>query len=404
MSQTTLPPKFDALDPAVLEDPYPRYAQLRAAGPLCRSGPGTWMVTRYAELAALLSHSGLSNRLPPEQSGGLSIFGTGPAGVLTGRMLSGLEPPEHTVVRQLLHAALGPKLIRDLRRHIAGLVDELLEPVCDRGGFDAVSELAFPLQALVVCELLGIPRADRELIWPDAVRLGRTFIPYRIPTSQQTAEADEIAARLRAYMQGLLTERRASMRDDLVTCMQAAVERGAVAADLAVDNLVFLCFAGFETTMNVIGTMCALLPTHPDQWARLRADRSLVPTAVEEFLRYDAPAQYTVRLTRERLEIGGRTIRPGRMLLLVMGSANRDERQFNRPDRLDVTRHPNPHVSFGGGHHHCVGWAVGKAICEVALAGLLRRFVALEAAAPPVRLHHPNFRAHQRVPVVVTPA
>jgi cytochrome P450 len=399
-----LPPKFDALDPAVLQDPYPTYAELRAAGPLCRGGPGTWMVTRYAEVTRLFEHPALANRLPAEESGGRSIFGAGPAGELAGRMLSGLEPPEHTVVRRLLGSALGPRPARALRPAVAACADELVDAALERGGFDAVDDLAFPLQAAVVSRLLDLSREDRAEVWPAALELGRAFIPYRIPEPGQLRLADDVTARLRGRLRGLLARRRDHPGDDLVSGLAAEVERGNLTAELAVDNLVFLCFAGFETTMNVIGTMCALLPRHPDQWDRLRAEPDLVPTAVDEFLRYDSPAQYTVRLTRDVLEVGDRTIRPGRMVLLMMGSANRDERQFRDPDRLDLARHPNPHVSFGGGHHHCVGWAVGRSVCEVLLDRLRARVRDLEPGGEPVRLPHPNFRAFRSVPVLAGPA
>jgi cytochrome P450 len=392
-------PRFDASDPAVLADPYPTYARLRAAGPLCRGGPGTWMVTRYADVSALLVDRRLVNK-PPEMGRGPSPYGDGAAAGLLSHMLSGREPPEHTRLRQLIGTAFSPRLMRAMREDLHGLVDDLLRPALDRGHFDAVSELAFPLQARMVCDLVGIPRERQNEIWPQAMHLGRTFIPYAIPTREQVTVADALAADLRTLVLDLFELRRREPADDLLSRMAAGVGDGLTRDDL-VDNVVFLFFAGFETTMNVIGTAFATLLAHPDQLARLYADRSLVPTAVDELLRYDAPAQYTVRLTSEPIEIGDRTVRAGRMLLLMMGSANRDERQFPHPDVFDVGRRPNAHVSFGGGIHHCMGWALGRVEIEEVLRAVLDRCAELRPAGPTQRLAHPNFRAHTRVPVGV---
>jgi cytochrome P450 len=183
--------------------------------------------------------------------------------------------------------------------------------------------------------------------------------------------------------------------------MAGAIGTDGITREDIVDNVVFLFFAGFETTMNVVGTAFATLTAHPDQLARLRADHDLVTTAVDELLRFDAPAQYTVRLTGAPVEVGGYTVRAGRMLLLMMGSANRDERQFPRPDDFDVARTPNQHVSFGGGRHHCVGWALGRVEIEEVLRTVLDTCAELTPDGTPVRLAHPNFRAFVRVPVAL---
>lgn len=396
-----LPPRFDATEPAVLADPYPTYARLRAAGPLCRGGPGTWMVTRYPDVSPLLADRRLVNG-PPEAERGRSPYGCGAADGLLRRMLSGRRPPDHTRLRGLMGTAFAPRLMRARRHLVRGLVDELLSPALDRGHFDAVGDLAFPLQARMVCELVGVPPELRSEIWPAAMQLGRTFIPYTLPTAEQVVAADELAATLRALVMDLLGWRRGRPADDLLSRMASAVVDGIVTMDDAVDNLVFLFFAGFETTMNVIGTAFALLPAHPDQLDRLYADRSLVPTAVDELLRYDSPAQYTARLTDTPVRVGGRTIRAGRMVLLMIGSANRDERQFPDADTFDVGRTPNVHLSFGGGIHHCLGWSLGRVEIEEVLRAVLDRCATVRPAGPAQRLAHPNFRAHTRVPVAVT--
>jgi len=257
----------------------------------------------------------------------------------------------------------------------------------------------------VVCELLGLPAADRDTIWPVAVELGRAFIPYRVPTAEVLATADAAVAHLRGYVAEQLDGRRRDPGDDLVSYLAAAVDGpDGFSRDELIDNVVFLLFAGFEPTMNMLSNGFAALLAHPGEYARLRADASLMDTATDEFLRYDAPTQYTMRLVREPIELGGRSVKPGRMVLLGLGSANRDERRFADPDRLDVGRHPNPHLSFGGGSHHCTGWAMAKVEGDELLRQVVRRCAAIEPAGPARRLDHPNFRAHVSLPVHVTPA
>ncbi len=391
------------MDPDVLLDPYPRYRELRAAGPLCRGGPGVWMVPRYADVSALLAHPALTQRLPEGVGRDLPLFGTGPAGELSGRMTSALEGADHEAVRKVLRTGLAPAAVGRLRAFTATAAARLLEPHADGAPFDLVGDLAFPLQAEVVARLVGLSDEDRAVVWPRAMTLGRTFIPYRIPGPEQVRVADGITTDLRELLGRGLAERAAEPRDDLLTAFARAVSEGRVSRALAVDNLVFLCFAGFETTMNVLGSVSELLPSRSGQWRVVADDRALVPAAVDELLRFDAPAQYTIRLTSARLAVGDRVLRPGRMVLLMMGSANRDERRFADPDRLDVRRRDLRHVAFGGGPHHCVGRALGRAVCEEAVGALLDRFRELDLAGEPVRALHPNFRAHESVPVRGTP-
>lgn len=400
-----LPPKLDVLDPEVLADPYPTYAALRASGPLCRVGPASFGVTRYEAVSALLSDSRLVAQLPDAESR-TPMFGDGAAGSFSRRIMSSREPPGHTHLRRLIGSAFSPKLVRRLRGRIGAMVDDLLAPILGRGRFDAVTDLAFPLQSLVICELIGIPAADRHLIWPEAMQLGRAFIPFSVPSEDVAAAADATVSRLRDYVRDLLARRRREPRDDLVSGVLAAIreERFELSPEEIVDNLVFICFAGFEPTMNLISTGLSALLDFPGEQARLRADRSLLPTAVEEFLRYDAPAQYTMRFTREPVRVGERTVKAGRVMLLLLGCANRDDARFTDPDRVDVGRHPNPHLSFGGGIHHCMGWALGRVENETVFDRVLERCAALERAGEPKRLPHPNFRAHTSLPISVRPA
>jgi cytochrome P450 len=396
--RSALPPKFDARDPAVLDDPYPAYADLRSSGPLCRMGPATLGVTRYGDVVRLLKDPRLGSEFP-EAYHAMST-GSGPASDFFGQIVLFRDPPEHTRLRRLIGKAFSPSLVRRFQPTIEGLVRDLLGPARAAGRFDVVADLAFPLPVMVVCALMGLPASDHDLIRRYALDLGRAFGAI-VPERDRSA-ADAAVTWLRGYVSDALDQRRGDQGTDLLSRMLAAEDAGATLGhDEIVDNAVFSFFAGFETTTNLISTGCAALLQHPDQLAALRADPGLVPRAVEEFLRYDSPIQGTARLVREDIDIGGRTVRTGRVLVLLLGSANRDEGQFARPDRLDVTRDPNPHVAFGGGGHLCLGAALARVEAEVAFRALLREFRTIEPDGPPVRQSEGTLRAYARVPLRV---
>jgi cytochrome P450 len=381
-----------------MEDPYPTYARLRAAGAVCRGGAATWVVTRHADVAALIRDERLGHRFPADFRLPFAAA-EGTASTLLSRILSSLEPPDHPRVRHLVGKALNPSVVRGMRASIAGSVDALTAPLRDRDGFDAVTDLALPLQIQVGCDLLGVPAADRGEIWPRAMAIGRAFIPFT--PDRDGARADDDSARwLRDYMDDLVRERRRAPGDDLLSRLIAARDNGVgLSHDEIVDNGVFLFFAGFETAIHLVAGGCAALLAHPDELRRLRADRSLLPRAVEEILRYDAPIQSMARWANDAITIDGRTIRAGRVVLLLLGSANHDERVFDRPERLDVGRHPNPHLSFGGGAHHCLGVSLARLEGAVVYDRLLDTFPRLDAGGPPVRRPHPNLRGYTSVPV-----
>jgi cytochrome P450 len=399
---TVLPPKFDALDPVLLHDPYPTYARLREAGPLCRGGPATWVVTRHADVTALLRDPRVGHEFPERFRRPFTVAGGQPNAVLP-RIVSALEPPDHTRVRHLMSKALSPLVVRGMRGRVAERVDELLAAGLERGGLDALGELALPLQVTVACELVGVPPADRPEISRRAMQLGRALIliPYVDP---ELGNGEAEARWLRDYVAGLVAERRRRPADDLTTALTAVRDGGdALTDDEVVDNLVFLFFAGFETSMHMVANGCASLLRFPDQLARVRADPGLVPSAVEEVLRFDAPIQWIARMTSGRVEVGGRTLQEGRVLILLLASANHDERQYPEPGRLDVGRRPNPHFSFGGGIHHCLGVQLARAQGAIVLERLLARCGAIELAGEPVLRPHPNLRGYASVPVAVRP-
>lgn len=395
-------PRYDAVDPAVVADPYPEFARLRTAGPLCRIGPGSYGVVRHAEVAALQKDPRLSHSFPRDFYR-LSV-GDGPTSEWLPRLMAGADPPEHTRLRRLAAVAFRPLVIRNLRPRITELVDSYLDAAGERGSFDAVQDLAFPLTTTLLCEMIGIP-SERWPDMPQATDLGLAFTGRMFDRSGHgAAAADEALEWMRALIRELIEVRRRNPSQDLLSDMLSAEADGdRFTYDEIVDNTVMTFGAGFETSIGMIATGCHALLENPDQLARLRADPALVPRAVEEFLRYDAPIQAGVRRVLAPIEIGGRTVRPGRVLVLLIGAANHDERAFTDPARLDVGRSPNPHVSFGGGWHLCLGAALSRLEGEIVFGRLLERFAAIEPAGPAVRRPSPNFRTLDSVPVQVTP-
>jgi cytochrome P450 len=383
---------------AELQDPYPAYARLRAAGPLARGGPAQWLVTRYRDVSALLADPRLAHEFP-EQYHRFSA-GDSPLRSFFERIILDRDRPAHTRLRRLMGQAFSPGLVRAMRSHIGDMVDEVLTPAREAGTLDAVTDVAFPLPVMVVCRLLGISAADRDEVRPHAISLGQAFAAV-VPEAER-ARGSAAVVWLRDYIGALIDERRARPGDDLLTRMIAAQDSGdKLSREEIVDNAVFLFFAGFETTTSLVATGCAALLEHPGQLARLRAEPGLIPAAVEEFLRYDAPVQVTARLATEPIDVAGRTIRAGRVLVLMLGSANHDEAQFANPAALDVARDPNPHLSFGGGIHYCLGAALARIEGAAVFDGLLRRFPRLEPGGPVVRQIGASFRSYASVPVSV---
>jgi cytochrome P450 len=397
---TSLPPRFDPAAPEVKADPYPFYAALRAAGPLCRAGPAQLGVTRYDEVAALLRDQRLRTRIPSRYH--QVNVGDGAVETFFQRILTYRDPPHHGRLRRLMGQAMTAPAVRRLDDAVRSVVAELLEPLCHRAPFDVVSDLALPLPVRVICDLLGLPTGDHVEVVPRAAELSNVFAFNVGP--EHRAAANAALEWLRRYVGELLEVRRRSPRDDLLSGMLLAKEGDdRMNHDEIVDNVTFLFFAGFETTMNMIATACAELLRRPDQLQRLRDDRSLATSAAEEALRYDAPIQMRARFVVEPVEVAGRVIRPGRLLHLLIGSANHDERRFEHPERFDIGRFPNPHLSFGGGIHHCLGAALARLEGRVALEVLVDRFAVLESAGDPTPRSDGGFRGFASVPVCGRP-
>ncbi len=407
-----LPPRLDLFDPELLDNPYPIYERLRSAGPVARVGAGSWAITRYAEVSALLHDARLGHAAPADLDRRLAttrhaephaIAGAGPDAELT-NVIASMDGRRHARIRALMRKALTQVVTRRLTWWFESTVDNLLARAIARGRFDAVTDVAYPLQLALLSRVVGIPPADRDELARRAMEVGRAIIlrPFVSPASRGGAAE---ARWLREAVSEVVNARRRRPEGDLVSRLLAVTEQGArLSHDEVVDNTAFVCFAGFETSMYLIAGTFAALATFRDQWNRLRRSPGLVSLAVEELLRYDAPLQWVSRITQQPIGIGDRVLKSGRLILLLLGSANHDERQFVAADGLDVGRHPNRHVTFGPGPHQCIGVMPVRLQAAIVLRQLLARCATLELEREPVRRPHPNIRSFVSVPIVACAA
>lgn len=371
-----MPPRVDLLDPAVLSDPYPLFHRLRTEDPVhWEADLEFWALTRYADaLYALREDSLLSSAIHDSPR-------PGGVGLSSARWFVFLDPPRHTRLRALVHSAFTPQVVEGLRARIQAIVDELLDRAAEAGRLDLIADLGFPLPAIVIAELLGVPAEDRAQFraWSADLAAAGGLVRMAADGAERLSRARAGGAALNAYFRDIIGERRRAPRDDLVsrlTGVQSA--EGTLSEEELVDTCALLLFAGHETTTNLIGNGMLALLRHPDELSRLRADPSLIGSAVEELLRYDSPVQMRVRVARETVEIGGRRIAKGQRVLILVGAANRDPARFPDPDRLDIARPDNRHLAFGHGIHFCTGAPLARLEGAIAIRRLLRRFPRLE--------------------------
>ena len=375
---------FNPFLPSYEANPYPAYAALRAEDPVHFSAAiQAWVLTAYEDCERVLRDADTFSSSSYTASGQLATAlqqqrREFPLGEVPTVLNS--DPPVHTRLRSLLNRAFTPRAIDGLRPHVEEIAASLLAGADRAGGrFDAVTGFAQPLPIIVIAELLGVPPSDRDRLkeWSTAIANTTNVLN----TEPALAAARQATLELIAYMDEVVAQRRTAPGADIMTALVQAEEGGErLSHDELLAFSILLLLAGHETTTNLIGNGLLALTEHPEQAARLRADRALLPSAVEEFLRYDSSVQGAVRFARQTAEVGGRTIEQGSTLLLLLGAANRDPAQFPDPDALDVARSPNRHLSFGRGIHFCLGAPLARLEGDIAFAALLDRFPELRLA------------------------
>jgi cytochrome P450 len=325
------------------------------------------------------------------------------ADLLLAKVLLFMDPPDHTRLRKLISKAFTPRSVERLRPRISELVAELLAPLRAAGRFDVIDDIGFPLHVTVICELLGVPAADRDL-FRDQTRALAPVLDWDV-SPEQFGRAAGAAMTFAAYLVPLFEERRRAPRDDLISALVAAEEAGdRLGADELLTTVVILLTAGHETTMNLIGNGLLALLRHPEQLEILRSRPELMPWAVEELLRYDSPVRLTVRTALTDSMVGGEAVRRGEQVIALLDAANHDPAVFASPDTLDVTRDAHRHVSFGAGHHYCLGAALARAEAQIALSALVALPNLELAVDEPQWRPLVTFHALQALPVACRPA
>ncbi|MEU9136194.1 cytochrome P450 [Streptomyces sp. NPDC048404] len=397
---------FDPWDPAFVADPYPAYEELRARGRVHYYEPtNQWLVPHHADVSALLrdrrlgrtyqhrfTHEDFGRTAPPPEHE--------PFHVLNDHGMLDLEPPDHTRIRRLVSKAFTPRTVERLKPYVEGLAGELVDRLVQAGGGDLLTDVAEPLPVSVIAEMLGVPESERAPLRPWSADICGM---YELNPSEEVARrAVRASVEFTEYLRGLIEARRKEPGDDLISGLIAAYDEGdRLTEQEMISTCVLLLNAGHEATVNSTVTGWWTLFRHPGQLETLRADHSLIPTAVEELMRYDTPLQLFERWVLDDIEIDGTTVPRGAEIAMLFGSANRDAEVFADPETLDLSRAENPHISFSAGIHYCIGAPLARLELAASMSALLTKAPRLRLAQEPVR--KPNFviRGLESLPVEV---
>lgn len=367
---------YPIFQPTTRANPQAVYAQMREHDPIYRAvGPQTgntiWFFTRYEDVVAVLRDQRFvkdaRNSLPPELASRYVMADPDPTFEMINRHLLNLDAPNHTRLRSLVHKAFTPKAVRDLQPRIETIADELIVEMKTRNNGDLLDMFAFPLPITVIAEMIGVEKERRDDFrrWTQALLFGVDMQASQLSIME-----------LVQYTNGLIEERRAEDKGDILSSLVRVEDDGDTLDHMEVISMVFLLLvAGHETTVNLIGNGMLALMQHPEQYALLKENHDLLPSAIEEILRYNGPVETTtVRFASEDIDVAGVTIPQGDIALPSLLAANRDPAIFEDPDRFDITRDPNPHVAFGQGIHYCLGAPLARMEGQIALQALLDHF------------------------------
>ncbi len=408
------PPAPTLFDWEFATDPYPAYAWLREHAPVHRtklpSGVEAWLVTRYADARQALADQRLSKNPahhaePAHAKGKTGIPGERKAELMT--HLLNIDPPDHTRLRRLVSKAFTPRRVAEFTPRVQELTDHLIDGFAARGTADLIHEFAFPLPIYAICEMLGVPREDQDDFRDWAGMMIRHGGGPRGGVARSVKQ-------MRNYLVELIHRKRDDLGDDLISGLIRASDHGEHLTENEAAAMAFiLLFAGFETTVNLIGNGLHSLFMNPDQRTRLQAslaagETDLLATGVEELLRYDGPVELaTWRFATRPLSLGGQDIAAGDPVLVVLAAADRDPARFAEPDTLDLSRTDNQHLGYGHGIHYCLGAPLARLEGQTALATLLTRLPDLRLDADPAELRWRGgliMRGLRTLPVAFTPA
>ena len=376
---------YRLLEPETLANPYPLFARLRTEDPV-HWDPylHSWVVTRYADVITVLRDFSAARTPTPEQLSSIGLSRLNPLARVMVKQMLFLDPPSHSRIRGLAACAFTPQKVAALKERIQQLANSLLDKVESTGGMDVIADFGEPLPAIITSELLGVSTEHALTLktWSAnfAEMLGNfQHNPDRIPSMLNTIE------NLTSFFQKAVDEQKEHPRPGLIqSLIHAEVEGDRLTDDEIVANIIITLVGGLETTTNLIGNGVLTLLRHPDQLQRLRAEPSLIASAIEELLRYESPSQHTARLAPNDLMLGGKKIQKRQAVIAVMAAGNRDPERFAEPDRLDLAREDNRHLAFGWAAHFCFGAPLARIEGQIAIGTLLRRFSNLELEARPI--------------------
>jgi pimeloyl-[acyl-carrier protein] synthase len=376
---------YHLLDPDVLANPYPLFRRLRTEDPVHWDAfLHTWVLTRYVDVLEVLHSFSAERTHTPEKLKAMELSQMAPIAQLMVKQMLFMDPPTHTRLRGLASQAFSPARVAVLRSHIREIVNRLLDAVQNKSSIDIIRDLAEPLPAIVTAEMLGVPLGDRHQLkaWSAdfAEMLGNfQHNPEHAPRMLRTVQD------MTAYFRDRIRELKDIPREGLVhSLMTAEVDGDRLTEEEVIANSIVTMVGGQETTTNLIGNGVLTLLRNPGEMKRLQEHLSLIPAAVEEMLRYESPSQHTGRLAPQDVEFGGRVIRKGQAVMVVMAAANRDPERFPDPDRFDVARADNRHLAFGYAAHFCFGAALARVEGQEALEAIVRRLPDLELEPGPL--------------------
>jgi cytochrome P450 len=376
---------YHLLDPAVLANPYPLFRRLRTEDPVHWDHfLHTWVVTRYVDVLEVLHNFSAERTHTPEKLKAMGLSQMGPIAQLMVKQMLFMDPPAHTRLRSLASQAFSPARVAVLRSHIREIVNRLLDAVQDKNRMDLISDLAEPLPGIVTAEMLGVPTDDRHQLkaWSAdfAEMLGNfQHNPEHAPRMVRTVRE------MTTYFRDAIRQQQDNPREGLVHSLTVAeVDGDRLTEEEVVANSIVTMVGGQETTTNLIGNGVLSLLRNPEELKKLQGDISLIPSAVEEMLRYESPSQHTGRLAPEDVELGGKVIKKGQAVMAVMAAANRDPERFPDPDRFDLGRQDNRHLAFGYAAHFCFGAALARVEGQEALQAIVQRLPNLQLEPRPL--------------------
>ena len=391
------------LDPQILADPYPLYHRLRTEDPV-HWDPylHTWIVTRYEDVLTVLQHFSASRTPTPEQLTAMGLPKLVPFAEVLIRQMLFLDPPAHGRIRLLASKAFTPRRVEALRSHIQDITNNLLDAVQDKGSMDVIADLADPLPAIVTAEIMGLPTSDWKLLTAWSTNFAEILGNFQ-HNPDGVSNVLHTLEELTQYFREAIREHQKNPRDDLISAFLAAEQEGdCLTEEEVVANSIMVMTGGQETTTNLIGNGMLTLLRQPEQLEQLRANPQLIPTAIEELLRYESPIQYTSRLAPYDLELGEKIINKRQAVIAVMGAANRDPERFPDPDQLDITRKDNRHLAFSWGAHFCFGAPLARLEGHVAFDTLLRRMPGMKLVPGPASWRaNMGFRGLTTLPVTL---